>query len=92
MEIDPFIRELIGEEPTREIKFLVKLFNKGAIGAGHTIAFEELTYEEIQLVAELHINEQTDYQYASDHLNGWAWLTPLGITIALGAKKLYNLE
>jgi hypothetical protein len=83
--IDPFIRTLIGNEQSSESSLRVKLFDLGATSKKSGLQISEFNKNELKLILKLRDKEHI---IASEDLK--IFLTPIGITLAKGAKKIFE--
>ena len=83
--IDPHIRNLIGKEQSSESLLREKLFDLAAISEKNGLQISEFNKNELELILKL---REKEHIIVTDRLK--VFLTPLGITLAKGAKKLFD--
>ncbi len=83
--IDPHIRDLIGPEQSPESLLRVKLFDLAAISKKSGLQISEFNKHELELILKL---REKEHIAVTDHLK--VFLTPLGITLAKGAKRIFD--
>lgn len=83
--VDPYIRNLIGNEQSSESLLRVKLYDLAAISEKSGLPISEFNKNELELILTLRDKEHI---VVTNRLK--IFLTPLGITLAKGAKKLFE--
>jgi len=83
--MDPLIREVLGYEPSPRHLLYMRLLEKDAVSPETAVSLSELIPEEIQIVAEA---KEMEHLIVTKDLK--VYLSPLGVTLAKGAKKSYT--